>query len=173
MDTIRIRRGSAAAVLIALGVSCALGSTARAEDRWFSGTDPRKRAFLHWGDGPGGEARRLSFACLRDVDEFTVFTDAIFAAAPSGETLVLTLSRGAASLAVDGRGQVSGRAMTFEGGLPIDGRAERAALARSLAAVLKGSGPLVARLGGEAVTITTAPVDPKAWATFERICFGR
>jgi hypothetical protein len=163
----------AGALLACAFVACAapVALAAAGPKGWFVLTDPRKRAFLIYGErGDDGE-RVLTLSCLRDVDSFGIFTGDVFGPGPEA-VATMTLTRGSASYALEGRRQAGTAGSRFDGDADVEGKTERAALKPKIIGLLKAGGPLLMRLGTEEVAVTEAAVDAKALATFERICFG-
>jgi hypothetical protein len=146
---------------------------------WSVVTDPRKRAFLIFVP-PAGGPRVLNFACLRDVDNFTVYSEAVAGNLPPGPA-TLTVSNGNAHYDVAGNiaPDLISNLPTFTGDLADDKKA-LSGISAKLLPVLRGSGPILYEIGAG-----TAPHDmskspssiPVAGlaaplAKFKSVCFG-
>lgn len=147
---------------------------------WSVITDPRKRAFLIFVPA-AGSPRVLNFACLRDVDSFTVYSEAVGGKLPSGPA-TLTMSNGNARYDVSGiiAPDPISNLPTFTGDL-ADNKKALSGIAAKLLPVLQGSGPIFYEISAGtppndmsknptsiAVTGLAAPL-----AKFRSICFGR
>ncbi len=146
---------------------------------WSVVTDPRKRAFLIFVP-PAGGPRVLNFACLRDVDSFTVFSEAITGNVPPGPA-TLTVSNG--NVRYDVAGNIApdliSNLPTFTGDLAGDKKA-LSGISTKLLPVLQGSGPILYKIGAGtapndmAKSPNSIPVVGLAapLAKFKSICFG-
>jgi hypothetical protein len=144
---------------------------------WSVVTDPRKRAFLIFVPSAGGP-RVLNFACLRDVDSFTVYSEAVASNLPPGPA-TLTVSNGNAHYDVAGNiaPDLISNLPTFTGDLADDKNA-LSGISAKLFPVLQGPGPILYEIDA-----STAPNDiskssipiaglAAAFAKFKSICFG-
>jgi hypothetical protein len=147
---------------------------------WSALTDPRKRAFLIFvpaKDSP----RVLNFACLRDVSNLSIYSEAVAGALPSGPA-TLTLSNGTARYNIAGTvaPDLISKLPTFTGDVADDNTA-LSAIAAKLLPVLQGSGPILYKIGAGATpndmskSPSSIPVTGLAapLATFKTICFGQ
>lgn len=169
----------ACAVLAILAGGLSTPST-RADDGdpagWSVLTDPRGRAFLVATETAGGP-RLLTVACLRDVDEVTVYAEVPgLVAGHEGVALRLAVADAdwdlvATADAIDGRVVATAEA--------ADGAAARRALESRLTRILTAPGPLVVSAEGAGVVeIPLEALPPRAGvarplARFRTICFGR
>jgi hypothetical protein len=146
---------------------------------WSVLTDPRKRAFLIFvssADGP----RVLNFACLRDVNSLSVYSEALSGNLPAGPA-TLKLSNGNARYDIAGNiaPDPTGNLPTFTGDL-ADGKKALNGISAKLLPVLQGSGPILYEIGAGAAPNDTSkssnsiPVAGLAapLAKFKSICFG-
>jgi hypothetical protein len=146
---------------------------------WSVLTDPRKRAFLIFVPS-AGDARLLNVACLRDVDSFTVYSEAVAGNLPAGAA-TLTLSNGnarydvAGSIAPDPVSNLP----TFTGNV-AESKKALSDISGKLLPVLQGAGPILYEIGGRAApndmskSPTSIPVTGLAapLAKFKSVCFG-
>ena len=148
---------------------------------WSVITDPRKRAFLIFVPSAGGP-RALNFACLRDVDGFTVYSEAVGGKLPSGPA-TLTMSNGNARYDVPGSiaPDPISNLPTFTGDL-ADNKKALSGIAAKLLPVLQGSGPVFYEISAGAPPPNDMPKNPTSIAVtglgaplakFKSICFGR
>jgi hypothetical protein len=147
---------------------------------WSVLTDPRKRAFLIFVPADKGP-RVLNFACLRDVNSFSVYSEAVAGNLPSGSA-TLTLSNGNARYDVAGTiaPDPSSNVPTFTGDVADDKKTLRGISAKLLPA-LQGSGPILYAIGAGSTpndmskSPRSIPVAGLAapLAKFKSICFGQ
>jgi hypothetical protein len=182
------QRASAAAtlcVVLAAGILIAWLRPSAADTGnkkgWSVITDPRKRAFLIFVSAAGGP-RVLNFACLRDVDSFTVYSEAVAGKLPSGPA-TLTMSNGNARYDVSGSiaPDPISNLPTFTGDL-ADNKNALSGIAAKLLPVLQGSGPIFYEIGAGAAPPNDMSKNPTSIAVtglggplakFKSICFGR
>ena len=177
------RAAATLCVLLAAGILIAwlrpLAADTGDKKGWSVITDPRKRAFLIFVPAAGGP-RVLNFACLRDVDSFTVYSEAVGGKLPSGPA-TLTMSNGNARYDVSGSiaPDPISNLPTFTGDL-ADNKKALSSISAKLLPVLQGSGPILYEIGAGtapndmsknptsiAITGLSAPL-----AKFKSICFG-
>jgi hypothetical protein len=175
--------GAALSILLAGGVLVArlwpLAADTGDKMGWSVITDPRKRAFLIFVP-PAGSPRVLNFACLRDVDNFTVYSEGVAGNLPSGPA-TLTVSNGNARYDVAGNiaADLISKLPTFTGDLADDKKALNGISAKLLP-VLQGSGPILYEIGAGTTpndmskSPNSIPVAGLAapLAKFKSICFG-
>jgi hypothetical protein len=172
------------AVLVVGGVLVArlspLAADAGDKTGWSVLTDPRKRAFLIFV--PADNAPRvLNFACLRDVNNFSVYSEGVAGNLPSGPA-TLTVSNGTARYDIAGSVAPDpiSNSPTFTSDLADDKKALSGISAKVLP-VLQGSGPILYAIGAGAATNdmsknpSSIPVAGLAapLAKFKSICFGQ
>ena len=172
------------AVLVVGGVLVArlspLAADAGDKTGWSVLTDPRKRAFLIFV--PADNAPRvLNFACLRDVNNFSVYSEGVAGNLPSGPA-TLTVSNGTARYDIAGSVAPDpiSNSPTFTGDLADDKKALSGISAKVLP-VLQGTGPILYAIGAGAATNdmsknpSSIPVAGLAapLAKFKSICFGQ
>ena len=143
---------------------------------WSMVTDPRRRAFLHYV-AEAGAPRLFDFGCLRDVDEFFLYAQAVPGMA-AGEEVELHLTVADAEWSITGEvAQSEDGEMTFRVEQDADARAMKM-LGAELMKVLSAPGPVVLQVGNsETVELTLEPLPPRAGiapflGNFEKICFG-
>jgi hypothetical protein len=179
------RRACAAAlsVLLAGGILVArvrpLAAGTGNKIGWSAITDPRKRVFLIYVPAAGAP-RALNFACLRDVNNLTVYSEGVAGNLPSGPA-TLTISNGNARYDVVGNiaPDLISKLPTFTGELADDKKAV-SGISAKLLPILQGSGPILYE-----ISAGTAPNDmskspssipvsglPASLAKFKSICFG-
>jgi hypothetical protein len=179
------RRGCAAAlsVLLAGGILVArvwpLAADTRDKIGWSAITDPRKRVFLIYVPSAGAP-RALNFACLRDVDDLTVYSEGVADNLPTGPA-TLTISNGNARYDVAGNiaPDLIGKLPTFTGELADDKKA-LSRISAKLLPILQGSGPIIYEISagtapdGILKSPSSIPVRGLAapLAKFKSICFG-
>ena len=146
---------------------------------WSVFTDPRKRAFLIFVPAAGGR-RVLNFACLRDVDSFTVMSEAVSGNLPSGPA-TLTMING--NVRYDAVGNIVPDPVvnqpTFTGDLADDKKA-LSGISAKLLPVLQGPGPILYEIGAGTTPndmskgTSSIPVAGLAapLTKFKSICFG-
>ncbi len=142
-------------------------------------TDRARARVLIYVPSAGG-SRLLNVACLRDVDNLTVYSEAVSGSLPSGPG-TLTISNGGARYDIAGTiaPDLISHLPTFTGEL-ADNKTALNGIAAKLLPVLEGSGPLLYEIGtgtGQndmsknptsiAITGLAAPL-----AKFKSICFG-
>jgi hypothetical protein len=146
---------------------------------WSAITDPRKRAFLIYVPSAGAP-RVLNFACLRDVDDLTVYSEGVAGNLPSGPA-TLTMSNGNARYDVAGNiaPDLISKLPTFTGDLADDKKA-LSGISAKLLPILQGSGPILYEISagtapnGMSKSLNSFPVGGLAapLAKFKSICFG-
>jgi len=145
---------------------------------WSAITDPRKRVFLIYVPSAGAP-RALNFACLRDVDNLTVYSEGVAGNLPSGPA-TLTISDGNARYDVAGQmaPDLISKLPTFTGDLADDKKALNGISAKLLP-ILRGSGPILYEISagtapnGMSKSLSSIPVGGLAapLAKFKAICF--
>jgi hypothetical protein len=179
------RRACAAAlsVLLASGILVARAWPAAADtgDKigWSAITDPRKRVFLIYVPAAGAP-RVFNFACLRDVDDLTVYSEGIAGNLLSGPA-TLTMSKGKARYDVAGNiaPDLISKLPTFTGEL-ADNKRALSGISAKLLPILQGSGPILYKISagtapdGILRSPSSIPVGGLAapFAKFKSICFG-
>lgn len=143
---------------------------------WSMGTDPRRRAFLHYVAEAGGP-RYFDFGCLRDVDNFFFNVTAVPGMTEGvGVETVLRVADAEWSITGDVVKTETG-SMTFQVDRDADPRAMKK-LGAGLMKVLSAPGPIVLRVGNsDTVELTLEPMRPRAGIApflgrFDKICFG-
>jgi hypothetical protein len=146
---------------------------------WSAITDPRKRVFLIYVPSAGAP-RALNFACLRDVDDLTVYSEGVAGNLPSGPA-TLTMSNGDARYDVAGNiaPDLISKLPTFTGELADDKRT-LSGISAKLLPILQGSGPIIYEISagtapdGILKSPSSIPVRGLAapLAKFKSICFG-
>jgi hypothetical protein len=146
---------------------------------WSAITDPRKRAFLIYVPAAGAP-RALNFACLRDVDNLTVYSEGVAGSLPSGPA-TLTMSDGNARYDVAGQmaPDLISKLPTFTGDLADDKKA-LSGISAKLLPILQGSGPILYEIGagtalnGISKSPSSIPVGglEAPLAKFKSICFS-
>jgi hypothetical protein len=146
---------------------------------WSAITDPRKRVFLIYVPSAGA-SRALNIACLRDVDDLTVYSEGVAGNLPSGPA-TLTMSNGNARYDVAGKmspGLIS-KLPTFTGEI-ADDKKTLSGISTKLLPILQGSGPILYEIGAGTASNdmskrgSSIPVAGLAapLAKFKSICFG-
>lgn len=146
---------------------------------WSAITDPRKRVFLIYVP-TAGAPRALNFACLRDVDDLTIYSEGVAGNPPSGPA-TLTISNGNARYDVAGNiaPDLIGKLPTFTGEL-ADDKTALSGISVKLLPILQGSGPIIYEISagtapdGILKSPSSIPVRGLAapLAKFKSICFG-
>jgi len=146
---------------------------------WSAITDPRKRVFLIYVPSAGAP-RALNFACLRDVDDLTVYSEGVAGNLPSGPA-TLTMSNANARYEVAGNiaPDLISKLPTFTGELADDKRA-LSGISAKLLAILQGPGPILYEISagtapnGMSKSPSSIAVGGLAapLAKFKSICFG-
>lgn len=179
------RRACAAAlsVLLAGGILVArvwpVAADTGDKTGWSAITDPRKRVFLIYVPSAGAP-RALNFACLRDVDDLTVYSEGVAGNLPSGPA-TLTMSNANARYEVAGNiaPDLISKLPTFTGELADDKRA-LSGISAKLLAILQGPGPILYEISagtapnGMSKSPSSIAVGGLAapLAKFKSICFG-
>lgn len=146
---------------------------------WSAITDPRKRVFLIYVPSAGAP-RTLNFACLRDVDDLTVYSEGVAGNLPSGSA-TLTMGNGNARYDVAGNiaPDLISKLPTFTGEL-ADDKKVLSGISAKLLPILQGSGPILYKIAagtapnGMPKSPGSIPVGGLAapLAKFKSICFG-
>jgi hypothetical protein len=146
---------------------------------WSAITDPRKRVFLIYVPSTGAP-RALNFACLRDVDDLTVYSEGVAGNLLSGPA-TLTMSNGNARYDVAGNiaPDLISKLPTFTGELADDKKA-LSGISAKLLPILQGSGPILYKIStrtapdGILRSPSSIPVGGLAapLAKFKSICFS-
>ncbi len=146
---------------------------------WSATTDPRKRVFLIYVPSAGAP-RTLNFACLRDVDDLTVYSEGVAGNLPSGPA-TLTMSNGNARYDVAGNiaPDLISKLPTFTGEIADDKRA-LSGISAKLVPILQGSGPILYKISAgtapDGILKSPSPIPVGGLAAplakFKSICFG-
>ncbi|MCE1235795.1 MAG: hypothetical protein LWW93_05490 [Hyphomicrobiales bacterium] len=145
---------------------------------WSVGTDPRRRAFLHYTPSEGGP-RLLTIACLRDADEFAIYAQGFPGLKSVAGPAELALLVADAEFRIAGRVETDGfGVLGFTGYRDLDA-ASLKALKKELLPVLEAPGPIVAAI--EPFDPMQIPLEEELprhgvaepLKTFVKICFGK
>lgn len=145
---------------------------------WFVGTDPRRRAFLHYTPSEGGP-RLLTIACLRDADEFAIYATGFPGLKAVDGPAELGLLVADAEFKIGGRVETDGfGVLGFSGFRDLDA-ASLKALKKDLLPVLEAPGPIVATIERfDPIQIPLEEDLPRhgiagPLKTFVKVCFGK